>query len=110
MCVYVCVHAFVGVRVYVFVCVCGCVCACVKYIFVLFSFSHSNPLSLPPLPSHSPLFSQELQQVEQAAMLLERASTYYHESGNGDTAGQVLTKAAKYGHNGGGEREGNGRL
>ena len=38
---------------------------------------------------------QELQQMEQAAMLLERASGYYHESGHGDTAGQVLTKAAK---------------
>ena len=38
---------------------------------------------------------QEMQQVEQAAMLLESASRYYHESGHGDTAGQVLTKAAK---------------
>jgi hypothetical protein len=38
---------------------------------------------------------QEMKQVEQAAMLLETASNYYHESGHGDTAGQVLTKAAK---------------
>ena len=38
---------------------------------------------------------QELQQIEQAAMLLERASSYYHESGHGDTAGQVIAKAAK---------------
>jgi hypothetical protein len=37
----------------------------------------------------------EMKQVEQAAMLLETASNYYHESGHGDTAGQVLTKAAK---------------
>ena len=27
--------------------------------------------------------------MEQAAMLLETASHYYHESGHGDTAGQV---------------------
>lgn len=39
--------------------------------------------------------SQEQQQIELAAMLLERASGYYHESGHGDTAGQVITKAAK---------------
>ncbi|CAI8014239.1 Gamma-soluble NSF attachment protein [Geodia barretti] len=38
---------------------------------------------------------QEMKQMEQAAMLLETASHYYHESGHGDTAGQVLTKAAK---------------
>ena len=36
-----------------------------------------------------------MQQTEIAAMLLESASNYYHESGHGDTAGQVLTKAAK---------------
>ena len=30
-----------------------------------------------------------MKQVEQAAMLLETASNYYHESGHGDTAGQV---------------------
>lgn len=28
-------------------------------------------------------------------MLLETASNYYHESGYGDTAGQIMTKAAK---------------
>lgn len=38
---------------------------------------------------------QEKKEIEQAAMLLESASNYYHESGHGDTAGQVLTKAAK---------------
>lgn len=39
--------------------------------------------------------TQDRKDFEQAASYLERASAMYHESGHGDTAGQVLTKAAK---------------
>ena len=38
---------------------------------------------------------QEMKHLEQSAEFLERASACYHESGHPDTAGQVLTKAAK---------------
>lgn len=38
---------------------------------------------------------REMKELEEAADFLERASAKYHESGHGDTAGQVLTKAAK---------------
>ena len=75
-----------------------CLYSSVHVLFTLIFFLHSSPSpSSPPFLSLSPCLSlsQEMQQVEQAAMLLERASTYYHESGHGDTAGQVLTKAAK---------------
>ena len=37
-----------------------------------------------------------MKNFELAADFLVRASGRYHESGQGDTAGQVLTKAAKY--------------
>ena len=60
------------------VCVCVCVCLCVHVCVCV-----------------CVCVWQELQHTEQAAMLLESASHYYHESGHGDTAGQVLTKAAK---------------
>ncbi len=33
--------------------------------------------------------------MTEAASYLQRCSAMYHESGHGDTAGQVLTKAAK---------------
>jgi len=33
--------------------------------------------------------------VEKACGYLQRSSAMYHESGHGDTAGQVLIKAAK---------------
>lgn len=36
-----------------------------------------------------------MKDLEQAAAFLQRASSMYHESGHGDTAGQVLSKAAK---------------
>jgi hypothetical protein len=41
------------------------------------------------------LFIQDKKEFEQAANYLERASAMYHESGHGDTAGQVLAKAAR---------------
>lgn len=41
------------------------------------------------------MFVQDKKELELAANYLERASAMYHESGHGDTAGQVLTKAAK---------------
>jgi len=36
-----------------------------------------------------------LKDVEKACGYLQRSSAMYHESGHGDTAGQVLIKAAK---------------
>lgn len=36
-----------------------------------------------------------MKEFDQAAKYFEKASGMYHESGHGDTAGQVLTKAAK---------------
>lgn len=41
------------------------------------------------------LSSQDRKDLDEAAKYLERASAMYHESGHGDTAGQVLTKAGK---------------
>ena len=41
------------------------------------------------------LIAQDKKESDVAANYLERASAMYHESGHGDTAGQVLTKAAK---------------
>lgn len=37
-----------------------------------------------------------MKEFDQAAKYFEKASGMYHESGHGDTAGQVLTKAAKW--------------
>lgn len=39
--------------------------------------------------------TQDRKDFDQAANYLKRASAMYHESGHGDTAGQVLAKAAK---------------
>ena len=36
-----------------------------------------------------------MKDADRAADFLQRASAMYHESGHGDTAGQVLSKAAK---------------
>lgn len=38
---------------------------------------------------------QDIKDYDRAADFLQRSSAMYHESGHGDTAGQVLTKAAK---------------
>ena len=56
---------------------------------------YSVPTVYPSQLCTSICIIQEKKEFEQAASYLERASAMYHESGHGDTAGQVLTKAAK---------------